>query len=91
MTKPKWDIRNEGRAWGKDEAWPRFVLRPEKIEMVEGKVLSTELSLQLLSRLTPHDRPPSLRSTCDAGCSRGVDLRRLRFTRAEALFAWPWY
>ena len=44
MTKPKWDIRNEGRAWGKDEAWPRFVLRPEKIEMVEGKVLSTELS-----------------------------------------------
>ena len=42
MTKPKWDIRNEGRAWGKDEAWARFVLRPEKIEMVEGKLLSTE-------------------------------------------------
>jgi hypothetical protein len=39
MTKPKWDIRNEGRAWGKDEAWARFVLRPEKIEMVEGKLL----------------------------------------------------
>ena len=42
MTKPKWDIRNEGRAWGKDEAWARFVLTPEKIEMVEGKLLSTE-------------------------------------------------
>jgi hypothetical protein len=39
MTKPKWDIGNEGRAWGKDEAWARFVLRPEKIEMVEGKLL----------------------------------------------------
>ena len=44
MTKPKWDIRIESRAWGKDEAWPRFVLRPEKIEMVKGKLLSTELS-----------------------------------------------
>jgi len=38
-TAPKWDIRNEGRSWGKDEAWGRFQLTPEKIEMVEGKLL----------------------------------------------------
>jgi hypothetical protein len=51
MTKPKWDIRNEGRAWGKDEAWPRFVLTPEKIEMVEGKLLSTEEDRETLLAL----------------------------------------
>ena len=51
MTKPKWDIRNEARAWGKDEAWPRFVLRPEKIEMVEGKLLSTEQDRETLLAL----------------------------------------
>jgi hypothetical protein len=51
MTKPKWDICNEGRAWGKDEAWPRFVLRPEKIEMVKGKLLSTEEDRETLLAL----------------------------------------
>ena len=51
MTKPKWDIRNEGHAWAKDEAWPRFVLRPEKIEMVEGKLLSTEQDRETLLAL----------------------------------------
>ena len=40
MTKPKWDIRNEGRKWGKDEAWGRYILKPHKIEMVGGKLLS---------------------------------------------------
>jgi hypothetical protein len=39
MTNPKWDIRNEGRAWGNDEAWDRFVLTPAKIEMNDGKLL----------------------------------------------------
>ena len=39
MTKPEWDIRNEGRAWDKDEAWGRFMLTPEKIEMAYGKIL----------------------------------------------------
>ena len=51
MTKPKWDIRNEARAWGKDEAWARFVLRPEKIEMVEGKLLWTEQDRETLLAL----------------------------------------
>ena len=39
MTEVKWDIRNEGRKWGKDEAWGRFILKPRKIEMVGGKLL----------------------------------------------------
>ena len=51
MTKPKWDIRNEGRAWGKDEAWARFVLRPEKIEMVEGKLLFSSKDRETLLAL----------------------------------------
>ena len=51
MTRPKWDIRNEGRAWGKDEAWARFVLQPEKIEMVKGKLLSTEQDRETLLAL----------------------------------------
>jgi len=49
--KIKWDIRNEGRAWGKDEAWARFVLGPEKIEMVKGKLLSTEEDRETLLAL----------------------------------------
>jgi len=51
MTRPKWDIRNEGRAWGKDEAWARFVLTPEQIEMVKGKLLSTEQDRETLLAL----------------------------------------
>jgi len=39
---PKWDIRNQARAWGKDEAWERFILKPEKIEMVGGKLLNSD-------------------------------------------------
>ena len=39
MVAPKWDIRNEGRSWGKGEALDRYMLRPEKIEMVGGKLL----------------------------------------------------
>jgi len=39
MTKPKWDIGNEGRAWHKDEAWQRFELIPEKFQMIQGQLL----------------------------------------------------
>jgi hypothetical protein len=42
MTKPSWDIRNEGRAWAKGEAWERYVLKPEKLEMVRGKLVAHE-------------------------------------------------
>jgi hypothetical protein len=37
-TKPQWDVRHEGRAWSKDEAWERFELTPEKFEMAEGRI-----------------------------------------------------
>ena len=64
MTKLKWDIRNEDRGWGKDEARARFVLTPEKIEMVEGKLLSTdddrETLLALLLENVGADRPVRL-------------------------------
>jgi hypothetical protein len=49
--KPKWDIRNAGRSWGKDEAWNRFILKPEKIEMVGGKLLSTDEERETLLAL----------------------------------------
>lgn len=39
---PKWDIRNQGRAWGKGEAFERHMMRPHKIEMVRGKLLSSD-------------------------------------------------
>jgi hypothetical protein len=47
----KWDIRGEGRAWG-NEAMDRYYLTPEKIEMVQGKLLwSDEDREQLLCLL----------------------------------------
>lgn len=39
MRDSDWDIRREGRAWERDEAMRRYELTPEKIEMVEGKLL----------------------------------------------------
>jgi len=38
MSEPRWDVRSEGRAWGKDEAWERLELTPEKFEMADGKL-----------------------------------------------------
>jgi hypothetical protein len=72
MTKPKWDIRNEGRAWGKDEAWARFVLTPEKTEMVEGKLLSTEDDRETLLALLLEN----------VGADRAVQLGDLGVWRA---------
>jgi hypothetical protein len=40
--KPKWDIRNKGRAWAKDEAWQRYQLKPHKIEPIKGKLPSSD-------------------------------------------------
>jgi hypothetical protein len=39
MVKPKWDIRNAGRAWRGDEAFERYQLTPHKIELIKGKLL----------------------------------------------------
>jgi hypothetical protein len=35
---PPWDIRREGRAWGA-EAMARWELTPEKLEMIDGRLL----------------------------------------------------
>ena len=34
-----WDIRAEGRAWTEEEALARYELTPEKIELIDGKLL----------------------------------------------------
>jgi hypothetical protein len=48
MTMPKWDIRNEGRSWRGDEAWDRYQLTPEKIEMIDGKILWSDEDREML-------------------------------------------
>ena len=42
MADPDWDIRREGRGWRGDEAWQRYELTPEKLEMVDGRLLWSE-------------------------------------------------
>jgi hypothetical protein len=39
MEKIDWKILNKGRAWSGDEAWARYELTPEKLEMIGGKLL----------------------------------------------------
>ena len=39
MPEIQWDIRNEGRSWAAGEAMDRYSLTPEKLEMVDGKLL----------------------------------------------------
>jgi hypothetical protein len=51
MAQPEWDIRNEGRAWRGDEAWGRYMLKPEKIEMVRGKLLGHDEDRETLLAL----------------------------------------
>ena len=51
MDEKPWDIRREGRSWGR-EALARYALAPEKIEMIRGKLLtSDEERLTLLALL----------------------------------------
>ena len=51
-TQPQWDIRGRGRAWRGDEAMSRYMLTPEKLEMVGGKLLwSNEDRVTLLALL----------------------------------------
>ena len=44
----KWDIRGEGRSWGKGEAMARYMLTPEKLEMVAGKLLCSDQDRDIL-------------------------------------------
>lgn len=59
-----WEIRNEGRSWGPDEAWDRYQRTPEKIEMFEGKLFWTDEDrvnmLGLLLELVGADRAVQL-------------------------------
>lgn len=34
----QWTIRREGRAWTSDEAFERWGLTPQKIELIEGRL-----------------------------------------------------
>lgn len=47
MRLQDWDIRGEGRAWG-EEAMERYMLTPEKFEMVDGKLLWNDEARELL-------------------------------------------
>lgn len=50
--KVKWDIRDKGRAWVKEEILGRYELTPHKIEIIEGKLLwSDEDRVNLLGLL----------------------------------------
>jgi hypothetical protein len=49
--KPKWDIRNAGRSWGAGEAFERYMMKPYKIEMVRGKLLSSDEDRETLLAL----------------------------------------
>jgi hypothetical protein len=52
MKDSDWDIRRKGRAWEDEEADQRYNLTPEKIEMIEGKLLwSDEDRVALLGLL----------------------------------------
>ncbi len=37
--KTAWNIRREGRAWTAEEAFERWQRTPERLEMIEGKLL----------------------------------------------------
>ena len=47
-SSPEWDIRNAGRSWTRDEAFGRFELTPEKMEMVDVKLLWSDRDRELL-------------------------------------------
>jgi hypothetical protein len=42
MNDSDWDIRREGRAWTSGEARQRWELTPEKLEMLDGRILWDE-------------------------------------------------
>lgn len=52
MKDSDWDIRREGRAWRGKEAGQRYDLTPEKLEMIEGRLLwDAEERVKLLGLL----------------------------------------
>jgi hypothetical protein len=48
----QWRIQREGRAWSGNEAWRRYELTPERLEMIDGKLLwDDEARVKLLGLL----------------------------------------
>jgi hypothetical protein len=47
-TNIPWDIRGEGRSWRAGEAMDRYALTPEKLEMVDGKLLGSDEDRDML-------------------------------------------
>lgn len=43
-----WDIRRQGRAWNPEEAPGRYQLTPERLEMIDGRLLWDEAGRILL-------------------------------------------
>jgi hypothetical protein len=39
MAAVRWNIRNEARSWEAGEAMDRWLMTPEKLEMIDGKLL----------------------------------------------------
>jgi hypothetical protein len=60
----RWDIRNKGRAWGKEEVLGRYSLKPHKVEVIKGKLLwsakEREILLGLLLENVGADRAVQL-------------------------------
>lgn len=42
MNATVWEILNAGRSWRADEAMDRYFMTPEKLEMVDGKLLDAD-------------------------------------------------
>ncbi len=60
------DIGLEGRRWDADEAFERFSLTPEKLEMLGGKLYWTDtvtLAWFVAASGVPRSRPDSARRT----------------------------
>ena len=48
MAAVRWDIRDEGRSWEAGEAMDRYLMTPEKLEMVDGKLLWSDKDRETL-------------------------------------------
>jgi len=48
MAQVAWDIGLEGRSWDADEAFERFSLTPEKLEMIDGKLYWTDQEREIM-------------------------------------------
>ena len=89
MRDSAWDIRGEGRAWKGDEARQRYALTPEKLEMIQGKLLwDEEDRVKLLALLLENvgaDRAVRLGDPavwrCSGWIEPGVSRRLTHVTR----------